>query len=673
MSRSFSQTGLSLTVSTPLGTDVVKVEALRGEDGMSRPFRYEVDLVSGDTDLDFKKLIGKGITISIGFPDGAKRELHGLVTRFSQGTTDSSATRYRAELRPWIWMLTLSSDSKVFQNLKAPDIIEKIFSDMGFSDYRFDLKRSYTEREYCVQYGETSLDFVHRLLEEEGVFYYFQHEAGKHTLVLGDDPSTYAPCPVVDKIRYRGSRTTAEEVDALMGCELEERVVTGGFATDDFFFETPSSDLAVEVGGDGGKLFQHQYPGGFTTTAEGESVARRWLEAEEAGRRVLHGNGALRSFLPGHHFKLQDHDRKDVNDDYTVLDLFVAADQDRFQASFSAVPKSTFFRPSRITRRPAIAGSQTATVVGKQGEEIWTDKYGRVKVQFHWDREGTSNEDSSCWIRVAQGWAGKNWGAFFLPRIGQEVIVSFLSGNPDRPIITGSVYNAEQVVPYPLPDGQAKSAIKSNSSKGGAGFNEIRFDDTKGEEELYLHAQKDMKVEILNDRTTTVTKNLVMTVTEGDETHTLEKGARTVTVTDGQETHTVGGERTVSVTGDEKHSNEGAFTHEVLGDFTLKVTGKLLIDATGGVTVKSGADMQMEASTSLTNKAGTALTNKAGTALSNEAGTALTNKAGTSLSNTATTTLTNEASISLTSKGSAATNVESGGILALKGALVKLN
>ena len=288
----------------------------------------------------------------------------------------------------------------------------------------------------------------------------------------------------------------------------------------------------------------------------------------------------------------------------------------RFEAFLGTVP----FRPPRRTPRPRIAGTQTALVVGKQGEEIWTDQYGRITVQFHWDREGQLDENSSCWVRVAQGWAGQNWGSQFIPRVGHEVVVTFLEGDPDRPLITGAVYNASQTVPYALPDESTKSTIKSNSSKGGGGSNELRFEDKKGEEEVYVHAQKDLQVKVLNDETRTVTQNRTTTIEEGNDTLTVSQGNRTVTVSTGNETHDVQGTRDLTVTGAETHTSQAGYEHTVTGDFKLTVSGNLTIEVSGSVTVKSGQSMQLTSLQDLTAQATQNLTNKAGISMTNEAG-----------------------------------------------------
>jgi type VI secretion system secreted protein VgrG len=364
-----------------------------------------------------------------------------------------------------------------------------------------------------------------------------------------------------------------------------------------------------------------------------------------------------RAFHAGAKFTLANHYRSDANASYVLSSLSQTGDQDQYSNSFEAFPCDTVFHPPRLTPKPKVIGSQTALVVGKSGEEIWTDEYGRIKVKFYWDQSSATDETSSCWIRVAQGWAGKAWGSIFIPRIGQEVVVSFLDGNPDRPLVTGCVFNAQQTVPYTLPDEQTKSTVKTNSSKGGSGFNELRFEDKAGSEEIFIQAQKDMNVTVLNNLTTTVTNARTTTVSQKDDSLVVDQGNRSIKVNTGNETHAVQGKRDLTITGNETHTNSADFTQNVSGNFTLKVSGNLSIQASGSVSIQSG--------TSFDNKAGTALTNKAGTSLTNDAGTSLTNKAGTSMDN--------EAQVSITSKANASHDVESSGILTLKGSLVKIN
>ena len=366
----------------------------------------------------------------------------------------------------------------------------------------------------------------------------------------------------------------------------------------------------------------------------------------------------------GAKFTLSDHPRVALNTALVVRQVTHSASSEHYSNAFEVFDATVPFRAPQETPRPRVAGSQTALVVGPSGEEIWTDKYGRVKVQFHWDRLGVKDENSSCWVRVSQSWAGVGWGALFLPRIGQEVVISYVDGDPDRPLITGAVYNGENTTPVALPGMQTQSTLKSRSSKQGTAGNELRMEDKKDSEELYLHAQKDMKVEIENDLSTSLT--------EGSETHTLEKGDRTVNVKTGKETHEVKGTRTLTITGAETHTNKADFTHAVSGNYTLKISGNLVIEASGSISIKAGSTFSMEAGTALTNKAGTALTNQAGTALTNKAGTDLTNQAGMGLTNKAGTTLENQGAM-VNNKASAMQTVDGGGMLTLKGGLVKIN
>lgn len=659
---SLDQANLWATVSTGAGTDVFRLHRLWGEERLSGLFRYELELDSDDASVDFDAVVGEPGVVTVTYPGEKKRYFHGIVTRLRQGATDPGVTRYVAELRPWTWLMTQASGCQIFQEMTTPEILEQVFGDLGFSDFRNALTATYTAREYCVQYRETAFDFVSRLMEEDGIFYFFEHSESAHTLVLADDASAHADCPDLSTVRYRLSSTSANEIDVVSDCVLERNVTTEAYAVDDFSFETPSLDLETKAGS--GTLERYEYPGGFDLKADGDAVAALRLAAHAGEQDLLRGGCFAPSFCAGFNFTMENHPRADANRTYSLRSVEHELTQRQYRNRFLAMPSDVTFRPPLTTPRPVIPGTQTAKVVGKSGEEIWTDKYGRIKVLFHWDRVGVGDEKSSCWIRVAQGWAGKTWGSFFLPRMGQEVVVSFLEGDPDRPLVTGSVYNAEQTVPYALPANQTQSTVKSESSKGGAGFNEIRFEDKKDSEELYIHAQKDMKTEVLNNQETTVTNDRTITVSDGNETHTVATGTRTL-----------------SVKGDETHTNEANFTREVTGDFTLKVTGSITIEADGDITLKSGANVTIDAGSALsakagqglTNEAGTALDNKAGTALTNKAGTALTNEAGTSLTNKAGTTMSNEAGISLTNKGSASQTVDGGGMLALKGGMVKLN
>ena len=630
MSSTYTEDTLNLKVTTPLGANKLLLKSLSGEEQISGLFHFLLEMVSEDQSLDFSSVVGQSVTVTLQLNDGGKHYINGIAGRFMQEDSDARLTTYYAEIHPWLWMLTKTKDCRIFQNQSIPQIIKSVFTNLGFTDFRDAMKDTYPSLVYCVQYDESAFNFVSRLMEEAGIFYFFEHADGKHTLVLADDSDAHQPCPGLKAANYQKSSVPYTDDYIITRCTIEEQVVTGKYAHDDYNFETPSTDLLVETTGTGSAMRIYDYPGGFLKKDDGETIANVRLEACEQPSKTLRGEGYVRAFTAGFKFDLKNHYRGDANKTYVLRWVSHAATQESYTNSFEAFPVDIPFRPQRVTRKPLIVGTQTATVVGKSGEEIWTDKYGRIKVQFHWDQLGKNDENSSCWIRVDYGWAGKQWGGIFLPRIGQEVIVSYLEGDPDRPVITGALYNAEQVVPYTLPDEQTRSTIKSNTSKGGQGFNEIRFEDKKDSEEIYFHAQKDQTIEVLNNRTKTITKN---------------------------ETNTIKGTRDQTVTGDETHTNQGNFTHKVTGNYELKVTGNLTIDVTGSVTFKSAQSMTHEAQMAMTNKAGTSMTN--------QAQTSMTNTAGTSLSN--------EAQMSITNKGSASNTLESSGITTIKGSLVKIN
>ncbi|MBM3571368.1 MAG: type VI secretion system tip protein VgrG [Alphaproteobacteria bacterium] len=658
--RSGSDATQYIRATTPAGDGVLIIKKLKGEEMISGLFTFTATLVSEDLDLDLSTMVGKNMTVTIDLSDGSQRYIHGLVRRFRLVKIgDDDQALYEAEMVPWLWQLKLARDCRIFQAKTVPEIIKAVFTDLGFADVKDALTRTYTARDYCVWYKESAFDFVSRLMEDEGIFYYFEHAVDKHTLVLCDDADGYQDCLAVAAVEYREPEGTKMEEDVISHCLLERQVVPGGYTLDDYNFQTPATSLVAAQAGTFGTMKLYDFPGGFITKDAGDALAKLRLDAVETDVLVMTGTSRCRGFLPGHKFTMSDHDRADMNTGYVLYAVRVEADLDGYENSFTALPATVTYRPPLRTPRPRAVGAETATVVGKSGEEIWTDEFGRIKVQFHWDRLGQNDENSSCWVRVAQGWAGKSWGFVFLPRIGMEVIVNFLDGDPDRPIVTGAVYNGTQTVPYGLPDQATKSTIKSNTSKGGNGSNEIRFEDKKDAEEIYVHAQKDVNVVIENARTTTINKadetltiakgNRTETISEGNDSLTIAKGNRTVAIDTGNDTLTVKGTRDATITGDETHTNKADFTQEVTGNFTLKVSGNLEINVSGSVTINSGTSLLAKAGTTLTNQSGTDLTNKAGTNLTNQAGVQMTNKA------------------------SASQTVDGGGMLTLKGGMVTIN
>lgn len=677
-----------LTITTPLGADVLAVERMSAEERVSGLFHFDVSLVSNNTSIDFDALVGKDVTITLERMSGTPRHFHGMVGRFLQGGRIDGHQHYRADIFPKLWLLTLSTDYRIFQEKTVPEIVKELLTEHGVTDVKDDLKGSYTPREYCVQYGETAFDFVSRLMEEEGIFYFFEHTSAKHTLVLADDSSSHTAL-VPEEIPLLAAHALREVEDTLTECGYQKQLVTGGAVVLDYHFETPSTKLASTVAGNAttGKFEAVENPGAFTKKDAGDKIAKLRAEAHEVPATMLTGSGSARAFTAGGRFKLTKHPRASFNQAYVIREVVHSVSQDDYHNGFEAFPQSVPYRPARNTPKPRVYGAQTAVVVGPSGEKIHTDKYGRIKVQFHWDQRGTKNEKSSCFIRVAQDWAGKSFGSFFLPRVGQEVLVSFLEGDVDRPIVIGSVYNAEQVVPYALPANQTRSLIKTQTE--GTVHNELRFEDKKDAEEVWLQAAKDFKAEVVNDRTWTVKHDSIETVTndrtatisegneklvvtkgnrtvevgEGNETLTVKKGNRTVDVQTGDETYNVKGKRTITITGDEKRSS-AKLDWDTSGNFTLKVTGNIVLDATGSITLKAGSDVTIQATNNLTNK-GMNVTNDAQVGLKNKAGATLDNEAGATLNNKSKGMQTVEANGILSVKSSAILNVQ--------GSLVKIN
>ena len=431
--------------------------------------------------------------------------------------------RYRATIVPWLWLLTRTTDCRIFQDKTVPDIIEAVFKHYGFSDYQLKLTASYPTWEYCVQYRETAFNFVSRLMEQEGIYYYFEHQDGKHTLVLADSISAHKPFPGYADITFHELEQGSEMREVITDWTVEKELQPVATALQDFDFKKPKTSLLSPANQSrqyGKAEYEiYDYPGEHLTTGEGQRLADVRLAELQSQYEVLHGEASARGLAPGSIFKLKNHPRNDQNRDYLVTGVTLQVDAGEFASetsaagggeffscNFSAIDKSQQFRPERLTPKPIVQGPQTAIVVGPGGEEIYTDEHARVKVHFHWDRHDNSDENSSCWVRVSQFWAGKQWGSIHIPRIGQEVIVEFLEGDPDHPIITGRVYNADQVPPYSLPANKTQSGHKSRSSKGGstANFNEIRFEDLKGSEQVYIHAEKNQDNVVENDETTEV-------------------------------------------------------------------------------------------------------------------------------------------------------------------------
>ncbi|WP_346428061.1 type VI secretion system tip protein TssI/VgrG [Variovorax sp. 679] len=646
MREGFTQHAAFLTVRTTLGPDDLLLDTFQATEGLSQLFACSLTMRSSEDALKAADLIGTSATVTLQRPEKEARFFNGIVSRFTYMGSSNDFATYTLELVPRMWLLTLGRDRVIYQDKTAPEIVQSVLTEFGVS-FSAQLNGSYDKRVYCVRYDETAFDFVSRLMEEEGIFYFFTFTDSEHTLVLADSNSAWQPCPHAGKLLMRSGDEGHTHPHAITRFESDTRLVTKSHTVDDYDFLMPATSLLKQTEGAVGRGADYEYPS-RVALASGSARARIRLEGHHAASRCGRGDSHCHYLTPGTTFTLEEHPRGDLNAQYVVHSVRHHAELEHYGNSFETLPPDLPFRPPLVAPRPVVAGNHTATVVGPAGEEIWTDEHGRIKVQFPWDRLGKKDDKSSCWIRVSQMWAGEGWGALFLPRVGQEVVISYVDGDPDRPLVSGSVYNGTHATPVALPGSSSQSTIRSNSTKGGGGFNEMRFEDKKGSEELYMHAQKDMRVEIEND--------LGTTVIAGNETHTVTKGNRTVKVDTGNEIHSVKGTRALDVTGNETHDNKANFTQTVTGNYELKVTGNLVIDVTGTLLIKSAQTLDLKAGTDL--GANAAINFKA------EAGVALSAKGGASLSTEAP---------SISSKASGMNAVEGGGMVTLKGGLVKIN
>ena len=663
-----SNTTLSLTAAS---LSALYPESLSGEESLNALGLHILNGVVDGAPLTLASAVASHVTTTL-HKDALLRPMDWLVAEIRQLPADATAERYQLLLRPWLWWLGLASNNRVFQNLATSDIVTTIFKAHGFTDFQLKLTGSYTPREYCVQYGETDLAFVSRLMEEDGIFWFFSHEDSKHTLVLADSNDAFAPIPNGPTVNYLGQKMGARELHGIRSGQVCLQAVAGVYQATDYEFTTPTTSLFSQAEAVAGPNSMYEHPGGYTAKAQGDALTKQRVDGLRSQEKRFVGESDCRWLVPGYWFTLAGHDDSTLNIDWVVTSVSHEGSHDSYRNRFEAIPKATAYRPARITPKPRMH-TQTALVVGKAGEEIWTDEYGRIKLQFPWDRTGKNDETSSCWVRVVLPWSGKGFGMQFVPRIGQEVIVTFIDGDPDRPLVTGCVYNGDNALPYALPANQTQSGIKTNSSKGGGGFNELRFEDKKDAEEVFLQAQKDFNINVLNDTTATVGHDETLTVQnartrtvkDGDETVTLEKGKRSVTIQTGSDSLDVKDTRTVTVDSDQNHSTGGNYAHKVSGNYDLTVDGNLTIKVSGTLTLQSGGSFAIKSGADLAAQASTSISQKAGTALSNQAGTSLENKAGT--------TLTNDAGISLVNKAAAEQTVDGGGMLTIKGGLVKVN
>ncbi|NWF83719.1 MAG: type VI secretion system tip protein VgrG, partial [Bryobacteraceae bacterium] len=595
-----------LPIETPLGDDAVTLVSIDGTEKISDLFHFTLKLASEDANIDLNRLVGKALNFGIRTRDREEvRWWNGYVSRARALPETDQVYFYEVEVVPWLWFLTKTSDCVVHQEKKVLDIVKDVFRKYSFQDFEDRTEDQYTKWEYCTQYRESAFSFVSRLMESEGIFYFFRHEKGKHTLVMADRSTVFQPSKHQETVKMRhafGAGARRSE-DMILKWEFHSAFRSGKYTHWDYNFLKPENPLRAEMPAKrkkeaASKYEIYDYPGEYEEHQDGDDWARLRMESEELENEVCRAESDVRALSAGCKFNFTDHDRRDQNKTYYITEIRHEAKEAglyggskegpaEYKNTFSCLDVNVQYRPERKTPKHIMRGVQTATVVGPKGEEIYTDEYGRVKVQFHWDRLGKRDQDSSCWMRVSHDLAGKGFGAVFLPRVGQEVLVHFIEGDPDRPIITGRVYNASQTHPWDLPKNKNWSGVRTRSTKGGGAenYNEIRFDDTKGAEVFAMHAERDMQI--------SVERNMLIQVDKDCHEAIL-------------------GERRQSIQKNNSVTIEGNHAEKISGSKSTKVNGSVELDADGNVTVKAGGNITIKAGGSMTIEAGTSITIKAG-------------------------------------------------------------
>jgi len=638
-----TQSNRAATLTTPLSQDALVFRSLNAYERLSMPYEYRLTAMAAGGDVDLDALLGEVCTLTVQTTGGGRRYFHGRCAQIAFVGNEHGGLLYELTLRPDFWFMSRNRNCRIFQNMTATDIVSSLLQERGIMRFMLKLSQGFPpKRTYCVQYMESDFAFISRLLEHEGLHYFFRHDASGTDLVIADSNEAHDQIEGHTDIPYYPPGELRERE----AHHLDEWSAVHGVSAPastkatDFFYKHPTPMKNTEqtdhpaYTGDNADMQIH--PAGYEEKAYGEKLAKYRLDAERALRAYATGSGNALGLQPGCTFDLRNHPHAAQNRRHLVVESRLHLEADTYAAGSGlggqaqeridlvTIPSDTVFRPTLSTPRPRILGTQTALVVGKSGEEIDTEEVGAVKVSFHWDTYSKQDETSSCWVRVGQSWAGGGWGALFTPRMGMEVLVEFIDGDPDRPIIVGAVYNGANAPPYGLPGAKTKSTIKSNSSKGGGGFNELRFEDKTGQEEIYIHAQKDQNVEILNNlstkvgvqetrrvgasRSTTIGANDTKSV-GANETNTIGANqsltvgmSRTETISM-SDTLTVGVARTISVGATESTTVGGAQavsvgatqSTTVGGAMMLSVGGALAINAGGAISISAGGAIAIQA------------------------------------------------------------------------------
>ncbi len=603
------------------------LRAMSGVERISAPFRYELELLSDDAELRSSDLLGKPIGVSLQAPHAEEpRHFHGVIVGVDLIGSTERATAYQVTVCPWIWVLSRRINCRIFQHQSIPDIAKAIFREHGFADFEELLVDSYPSLEYVVQYRETDLAFVSRLLETVGIYYYFRHDTDAHTLVLLDNRGAHTNNPGCEKLPYLPPDARREALDDFVDAWQSSRTLRpGALCLIDYNYEKSLAYMQVDARAAEphlyGDLESFDYPGGYLDAAAGKKVVRTNLDEVVTKHQHMSGSTNARGLLVGRRFELTEHPVAEYNREYWVtaaqFQLHVPesrstgdrSGEEVYRCSFTAIDHEQEYRPPQVTPKAVVRGPQTATVAGDPGDEILTDQFGRVKVKFHWDRGGDADSHCSCWVRVSQVWAGNELGAIHIPRVGEEVVVDFLEGDPDRPIIVGRVYNDMNGPPYPLPANKTQSGIKTRSTPNGTpdNFNEVRFEDKMGQELFSAQAEKDMRILVKNDQDIHVCGNRTANIDKDDTTTIL--GARTATISKDDST-TVLGTRTTAITKNDSTVITGCKDVKITGTDTIVAGGAISISgpslslALGGACVSTQKSATMTVSRSRTTHVG---------------------------------------------------------------------
>lgn len=695
-----SQNELFVELSISKLNDEVIVNSIRGSEAISELFEFQVNFSSVNREINAEDILGSDAVLYLK-SENHERFVHGIVTQFSQGTTslkeDIHHTEYFFTMRPKLWLLSLDSNCKIFQKKSTMEIVKEVIDEHKIEASTSKSKND--SREYCVQYNESSFDFISRLMENEGIFYYFKHEKGKHILVIRDTIDSNQKLKT--KAEFIKTNHEILPIGKVFNTSKNTFINVSGYSAADYNYQNSKAKLfsKLEINKKWkGKTSFYEYPGGFFNSSDGKNVSELRLQEIECNHVVLQGDSTIPEFCPGTTFELSSHHAENFNQAYVlykVEHMFDRSGKNGFiyRNRFLALPKGIKFRPPRKTPKPKIYGNQTAVVVCPSGKEIYRDKYCSVKVHFHWDQYGKSKDtdDSSCWIRVAQSLSGSNWGATYVPRVGQEVVVSFLEGDPDRPLIVGCVYNDQFMPPYS--DSQEKiSTIKTQTFTNTSKFNEIRFNDEKEKEEIFVHAQKDVKVDVIDGSHSTklhaepgkkVTHSLeivkgdkLVLLKEGDSKYTMKKGNSTIELDDGNSSITLkkGNSEITLKKGDSSIKlQKGNQTIDINGNCTIKISGNLKIKADKNISIEAGKEFSIKSGAEMKANAGKSLTVKAATTAKFQSGTDFTCKSGTSMKIQANMNIDVKAKMMLNEDGKIMTKI-SGATVQINGkALTKIS